>query len=104
MEIATKPLIMPSEIAGLPQLTGFIKIENYVLPAKFQLAKKQSGQPELVERARVQPLHRKTDAVKTSAPVKAPEMKKPVPALLPLEQTSLVKREGFSWDESKGIE
>jgi len=104
MEIATKPLIMPSEIAGLPPLTGFIKIENYVLPAKFRLAKKQSKQPEFVERAREQPLQRKTDVVKTSAPVKEPEMKKPVQALLPLEETSVVKREGFSWDESKGIE
>jgi len=104
MEIATKPLIMPSEIAGLPPLTGFIKIENYVLPAKFRLAKKQSKQHEFVERAREQPLQRKTDVVKTSAPVKEPEMKKPVQALLPLEETSVVKREGFSWDESKGIE
>jgi type IV secretory pathway TraG/TraD family ATPase VirD4 len=104
MEIATKPLIMPSEIAGLPPLTGFIKIENYVLPAKFRLAKKQSKQPEFVERAREQPLQRKMDVVKTSASVKEPEMKKPVQGLLPLEETSVVKREGFSWDDSKGIE
>jgi len=27
-----------------------------------------------------------------------------VQALLPLEETSVVKREGFSWDDSKGIE
>jgi hypothetical protein len=57
-----------------------------------------------VERTREQPLPRKVDAVKTSAPVKAPETKKPVQALLSLEETSVVKREGFSWDETKGIE
>jgi len=104
MEIANKPLIMPSEIAGLPPLTGFIKIENHVVPAKFRLAKKQSKQPEFVERTREQPLQRKTDAVKTAAPVKSPEMKKSIQAVLPLEETPVVKREGFSWDESKGIE
>jgi len=103
MEIATKPLIMPSEIAGLAPLTGFIKIENYVLPAKFRLAKKQSKQPEFLERAREQPLPRKADAIKISASVKVPETKKPVQAVLPLEETP-VKREGFRWDESKGIE
>jgi hypothetical protein len=104
MEIATKPLVMASEIAGLPPLTGFIKLENHVVPARFRLAKKQNKEPEFVERTRQQPLPRKADAVKTSAPVKAPEMKKPVQALLPLEETSVVKREGFSWDETKGIE
>jgi type IV secretory pathway TraG/TraD family ATPase VirD4 len=104
MEIATKPLIMPSEIAGLPSLKGFIKIENHVVPAKFRLAKKQSKQREFVERVRKQLLPRKTDVVGTSAPTKAPETKKPIQAVLPLEETPVVKREGFSWDESKGIE
>jgi type IV secretory pathway TraG/TraD family ATPase VirD4 len=104
MEIATKPLVMASEIAGLLPLTGFIKLENHVVPARFRLAKKQNKEPEFVERTREQPLPREADAVKTSAPVKAPETKKPVQALLPLEETSVVKREGFSWDETKGIE
>jgi hypothetical protein len=35
MEIATKPLVMASEIAGLPPLTGFMKIENHVVPTRF---------------------------------------------------------------------
>ena len=47
---------------------------------------------------------KKADAAKTSASVKAPETKKPVQAVLPLEETPVVKREGFRWDESKGIE
>jgi hypothetical protein len=53
---------------------------------------------------REQPKPRKPDAIKTPAPVKAPEAKKPVQAVLPLEETPVVKKEGFSWDESKGIE
>jgi hypothetical protein len=104
MEIATKPLVMASEIAGLPPLKGFIKVENHVVPARFRLAKKQNKQPEFVERTREQPLPRKADAVKASAPVKAPETKKPVQTVLPLEEMPVVKREGFSWDETQGIE
>ena len=104
MEIATKPLIIPSEVAGLAPLSGFIKLENHVVPAKFRLAKKESKQPEFLERPREKPRPRKVDAVKTSAPAKAPETKKPVQAVLPLEKKFAAKREGFSWDESKEIE
>lgn len=104
MEIATKPLVMASEIAGLQPLTGFIKLENHVVPARFRLAKKHNRQSEFVERTREQPLPRKADTVKTSAPVKVPETKKPVQAVLPLEEASAVNWEGFSWDESKEIE
>jgi hypothetical protein len=104
MEIATKPLIMASEIAGLAPLTGFIKLENHVVLARFRLAKKQNKQPEFLERAREQPLPRKTDAVKTSAPVIAPEAKKPVQTILPLEETPVVQKEGFCWEESNEIE
>jgi type IV secretory pathway TraG/TraD family ATPase VirD4 len=104
MEIATKPLVMASEIAGLAPLSGFIKLENHVVPARFRLAKKQNKQPEFLERAREQPLARKVETVKISTPVKTPETKKPVQASLPLEEAPVVKKEGFSWDESKGIE
>jgi hypothetical protein len=104
MEIATKPLIMASEIAGLAPLTGFIKLENHVVPARFRLAKKESKQPKFLARTFAPPQPRKVDAVKTSAPAKAPETKKPVQAALPLEEKPAPKREGFTWDETKGIE
>ena len=104
MEIATKPLVMASEIAGLAPLTGFIKLENHVVLARFRLAKKHNKQPEFLERTREQPRPRKMDAGMTPAPVKASEAKKPVQAVLPLEDKTAVKREGFTWDESKGIE
>lgn len=104
MEIATKPLIMASEIAGLAPLTGFIKLENHVVPARFRLAKKQSKQPEFIERTMEKPRPRKVDAAKPSTAIKAPETKKTAQAVLPLEEKSAAKREGFTWDESKGIE
>jgi hypothetical protein len=104
MEIATKPLIMASEIAGLAPLTGFIKLENYVVPVRFRLAKKNSRQPEFIERAMEKPRPRKVDTVKTLTSAKGSEASKPVQGVLPLEETPIAKREGFSWDESKGIE
>ena len=104
MEIATKPLIMASEIAGLAPLTGFIKLENHVVQAKFRLAKKQSKQPEFLERKREVPLPRNADVVKIPASAQSPEPRKAVQAVLPLGEKPVVKREGFSWDESKGIE
>ena len=104
MEITTKPLIMASEIAGLAPLTGFIRLENHVVPVRFRLAKKNNKQPEFIERMREQPLPRKADVTNTSDPPKSPEPKKPVQAVLPLEEKPPVKRDGFTWDESKGIE
>ena len=50
MEIATKPLVMASEISGLESLRGFIKQENRVVPVWSQLTKKRNKQPEFIER------------------------------------------------------
>jgi len=50
MEIATKPLVMASEIAGLEPLRGYIKQENWVMPVKFAFVAKRSQQPEFIER------------------------------------------------------
>jgi hypothetical protein len=50
MEIATKPLVMASEISGLEPLHGFIKQENRVVPVHFQFARKHGRQPEFIER------------------------------------------------------
>jgi len=69
----------------------------------FRLAK-EGEQPEFIERVREETSSLKTDVVKASASVKPPEPKRAVQAVLPLEEKSVGKREGFSWDESKGIE
>lgn len=55
MEIATKPLVMASEIAGLEPLRGYIKQENRVVPVRFQLVPKRAKQPEFIERKMVIP-------------------------------------------------
>ena len=102
MEIATKPLIMPSEISGLEPLHGFIKQENRVVPVCFALAKKRSKQVEFIERKRPQ----------AAPPAHTPPPKKPaaVQGVLPLADhppappTPAKRKEAFVWDESKGIE
>ena len=103
MEIATKPLIIASEIAGLAPLRAFIKQENRVVPARFKLAKKRKKQPEFIERKREQPAPRKAIAETESAPVHAPPQK-PAQVALPLAETPVMKREGFAWDASREIE
>jgi hypothetical protein len=50
MDIATKPLIMASEIAGLEPLHGFVKQENKVVSVNFAYVEKRSLQPAFIER------------------------------------------------------
>ena len=50
MEIANKPLVMASEIAGLEPLHGYIKQLNRVVPVRFALVKRRSLRPEFIER------------------------------------------------------
>jgi hypothetical protein len=111
MEIATKALIMPSEISGLEPLHGFIKQENRVVPVVFRLAKKRSKEPDFIERKIPQAAPRPTSPVPVStAHTSPPKQAKPtaaVQASLPLADppsTNGRPREGFVWDESKGIE
>jgi type IV secretory pathway TraG/TraD family ATPase VirD4 len=124
MEIATKPLVMPSEIAGLAPLHGFIKQENNVVPAHFELAKKCGKQLQFVERKREEavsraPLEKLVEAsvavpLQPPAPKRperavqpvanAPEAKKAVQSDLPLAEAPHVKKEGFAWDSSREIE
>lgn len=106
MEIATKPLIMASEIAGLAPLRGFIKQENRVVPARFALAKKRTRQAEFIERKMPEVAPRPTLPV-PALPAHTEPPKKPaaVQATLPLFDAPAVKpTEAFVWDESKGIE
>jgi hypothetical protein len=90
MEIATKALVMASEISGLEPLRGFIKQENRVVPVRFALTKKRVQQPEFIER-------------KTSV---SPEKTAASPAALPLSDAPATKppdEEAYVWDESKAI-
>ncbi len=107
MEIATKPLIMPSEISGLESLHGFIKQENRVVPVFFQLTKGRSRQPKFIERKRTEAADRPSLDSPAAAPTRP--LKKPaaaVQASLPLADPPAAgkPKEAFVWDESKGIE
>ena len=50
IEIATRPLVLPSAISGLEPLHGLIKQDNRVVPVCFAPAKKRSIQAEFIER------------------------------------------------------
>src|SRR6185312_9263764 len=50
MEIATKPLVMPSEIAGLEPLHGYIKQGNRVVPVHLPYLKPKAKQLGFIER------------------------------------------------------
>ena len=98
LEIATKPLVMASEIAGLEPLRGFIKQENRVVPARFRLAKKRAKQPEFV--ARTMPELKPRPQI--AAPAPAPPLVSAAQGVLPLAPAT--RKPAFVWDESQGIE
>jgi Type IV secretion-system coupling protein DNA-binding domain len=77
MDIATKPLVMASEISGLEPLHGFIKQENRVVPVIFALAKKRTKQTEFIERKMPQAAPRPALQVPTLPARTAPPPKKP---------------------------
>ena len=45
-----KPLVLPSEIMGLKNLTGYLKSENYIVPIRFEPNPVQPRQPAFVPR------------------------------------------------------
>ena len=126
MELATKPLVMASEIAGLAPLRAFIKQENRVVPVCFRLAKKRGRQPafiarnmsELQSRIELNLAEPPTPAIispppqavltpaiaATLTPAPAPP-KKPVQSVPPpATEPSIQSKAVFVWDESKGID
>jgi hypothetical protein len=105
MEIATKPLIMASEISGLAPLQGFIKQENRVVPAHFALTKKRSRQRDFIERKMPATTPRPVLTMPaTPAPAELPK-RAAAQAALPLFDPPAAKpKEAFVWDESMGID
>ena len=105
MEIATKPLVMASEISGLEPLHGFIKHENRVVPVHFRLAKNHGRQPEFIERRMPKVTPRPVLTMPAPAPAKLPAKRAVAQVVLPLSPASAAKpKEAFVWDESKGID
>jgi hypothetical protein len=94
MDIAVKPLVMASEIAGLETLRAFIKQGNRVVPVWFRLTKKHNKQPEFVERKMPAIASRPGEAKATSTkkpavpvpPKKQPgKLSRPAQAALPFD-------------------
>jgi hypothetical protein len=112
MEIATKPLVVASEISGLEPLHGFIKQENKIAPVHFQFARKRGGQPEFIERKLPEIAPRpspptpvvRTGQPRTPAAAQAMLPLFPAPADNPTDKPADKPKEAFVWDESKGIE
>ncbi len=110
MEIATKPLVMASEISGLEPLHGFIKQENKVVPVHFQFARKHGRQPEFIERKLPEIAPRPSPPPpQIAAPAEQSKSSAADQVTLPLfdapaETPANESKEAFVWDESKGIE
>jgi type IV secretory pathway TraG/TraD family ATPase VirD4 len=83
MEIATKPLVIASEIAGLEPLRGYIKQENRVLPVKFALTPMKRPQLEFIARKTTIPEPR---PVPPSLPAPLPKVVAPQPKQAPAKK------------------
>jgi hypothetical protein len=105
MEIATKPLVMASEISGLEPLHGFIKQENKVVPVHFQFARKHGRQPEFIERKLPEVAPRPTPTVHAEQPKTPAAAQATLPLFdVPADTPADKPKEAFVWDETKGIE
>jgi hypothetical protein len=88
MEIATKPLVMASEIAGLEPLSGYIKQENKVVPVKFAFVPMRILQPGFIERKMMIPEPRLlpvsvAEPVPVQAEIPPPELPQPSSGQIP---------------------
>jgi hypothetical protein len=107
MEIATKPLVMASEISGLEPLHGFIKQQNKVVPVHFQFARKHGRQPEFIEPKlpEVAPRPSPPPVPGTEQPKTSVAAQATLPLFdAPADQPTAKPKEVFVGDESKGIE
>ncbi|WP_263385434.1 type IV secretion system DNA-binding domain-containing protein [Granulicella arctica] len=113
MEITTKPLVMPSEIAGLEPLHGYIKQGNLVVPAHLPYLKPKAKQPRFIERTvsvsprSVAVQHAVVNAQQAASTVPNESPKKPVQkqSVFPGAIRQKAGNEKLrDWDESEWIE
>ena len=111
MEIANKPLVMASEIAGLEPLNGYVKEENLVARVRFPYVKAIARQPAFLERG-VPPAPKPT-IMRETAPSIAQDAVIPMPSkdpdgrrgMFPLaQQRKVVNAEPVEWQESEWID
>ena len=104
MEIATKPLVMASEISSLEPLHGFIKQENKVVPVHFQFARKHGKQQEFIERKFPEIASRQSPPMPIVR-IEQPKTPTATQTILPFFDARTDKpKEAFVWDETKEIE
>jgi type IV secretory pathway TraG/TraD family ATPase VirD4 len=78
LERQVEPLVMPSEISGLPSLRGYLKLENLVVRLHFPFLDLPARHPAFVERSLVETKRRPTAAATTAKPP-TPVIQSPVP-------------------------
>src|SRR5215813_3889026 len=78
LERQVEPLVMPSEISGLPSLHGYLKLENLVVRLHFPFLDLPARHPAFVERSIVETKRRPTVAAAPAKPP-APVIQSPVP-------------------------
>jgi type IV secretory pathway TraG/TraD family ATPase VirD4 len=78
LERQVEPLVMASEISGLPSMRGYLKVENLVARLHFPFIELPARQPAFVERPRPEVLRPSTAPVPSIRPA-APVIQSPVP-------------------------
>ena len=78
LERQVEPLVMPSEISGLPSLRGYLKLENLVVRLHFPFLDLPARHPAFVERSIVE-TKRPPTAATTAARRPTPVIQSPLP-------------------------
>ena len=81
LERQVEPLVMPSEISGLPSLRGYLKLENLVVRLHFPFLDLPARYPAFVERPVIETMRPTLGAVPPVKPA-APVVQSPVPETL----------------------
>jgi type IV secretory pathway TraG/TraD family ATPase VirD4 len=81
LERQVEPLVMPSEVSGLPSLRGYLKLENLVVRLHFPFLDVPTRHPAFVERPVVETTRRPNVAMPPTKPV-AQVIQSPVPETL----------------------
>ena len=81
LERQVEPLVMPSEISGLPSLRGYLKLENLVVRLHFPFVDVPARHPAFVERSTIETTRRPPVATPSAKPP-APVIQSPVPETL----------------------
>jgi type IV secretory pathway TraG/TraD family ATPase VirD4 len=81
LERQVEPLVMPSEISGLPSLRGFLKLENLVVRLHFPFVDVPARHPAFVERSTVETTRRPAVTTPPAKPA-GPLIQSPVPETL----------------------